>query len=1045
MSNDIKGVTVDGNGTVFILDDGHHSAVKLQLGGVDFGEANVCPSGKTTPAPCSQTTSLFFQFSGAGSLGKLPSLVTEGGAGLNFADAGTGSCTTNGVSHSYSAGDTCTINVTFTPTYSGERHGAAALFSEFGTPIAGAYMYGLATGPEVAFDPGVKTSPISASYPAAVTTDDQGNIYVADQTLQTIVKYPSSGSPVTLATGVSASGIGVDGLGDVFYGAYNQNAIFIIPANTTVGTQIATVQFPDNSLVVDGSGNLYVPTAENGTIVKINEGTWAVSTIATLSERVIGLTIDGSGNLYAAGFESNKLYKIAAGTFAVCTLTSGGNLSAPDGLASDAAGNLYASNYNGGVVKIAAGTYAQTPLDSGYQALGLALDQAGNLYVGNGTAGSVEKLARSSASLTFPSTAVASTSSSQLVDVSNIGNASLAVSGLSIANNFAQADGSGNPQDCTASLSLAAGASCNLSLSFTPTTPGTIQGSAVLSDNALNGNPATQTISLAGTATDTIASLSITGLVGAPAGTAQSFTITALDSKGNVDLNFSGTVSLSSSDPQGEGTGSVTLTNGVKAVSGGWKFLTAGSQTLTATDSTDSIVSISAPVLITAGTASSLAIAQGSGQSATVNTAFAIPLQVIVKDQYGNPVSGATVTFTAPTSGQSAAFSTPAATAADGTTSVIATANATAGTYGVNAVSGRLPSPRFALTNTHASQTITFPPPATPVVYSTGLTTTLTATATSNLAVTYSVISGPATVSGSTLTIAGAGTVVVAANQAGNSTYAAATAVQDSIVVNPATATITLGNLTQTYTGSALSATATTSPANLPVSFTYNGSATSPTAAGSYTVVATITSGGNYTGTASGTLTISKASQSITLGSIAAEVVGNTVNLSASSTSGLALNFASSTSSVCSVSGTTATMLSAGTCMIQASQAGNANYAAASPVSVSFAVTSAAGFTLTATPNSETIHRGILAAFLLEAQSLNGFSGNVKITCSGGPSDSVCGDFPQTLKLQPNKLALAISGILFPANTTPGTYTLTFTGTSGSTTVTTTAEFKVEN
>jgi hypothetical protein len=264
-------------------------------------------------------------------------------------------------------------------------------------------------------------------------------------------------------------------------------------------------------------------------------------------------------------------------------------------------------------------------------------------------------------------------------------------------------------------------------------------------------------------------------------------------------------------------------------------------------------------------------------------------------------------------------------------------------------------------------------------------------------------------------------------------------------VVNPATATITLGNLTQTYTGSALSATATTSPANLPVSFTYNGSATSPTAAGSYTVVATITSGGNYTGTASGTLTISKASQSITLGSIAAEVVGNTVNLSASSTSGLALNFASSTSSVCSVSGTTATMLSAGTCMIQASQAGNANYAAASPVSVSFAVTSAAGFTLTATPNSETIHRGILAAFLLEAQSLNGFSGNVKITCSGGPSDSVCGDFPQTLKLQPNKLALAISGILFPANTTPGTYTLTFTGTSGSTTVTTTAEFKVEN
>ncbi|SPE26922.1 hypothetical protein SBA2_310028 [Acidobacteriia bacterium SbA2] len=102
-------------------------------------------------------------------------------------------------------------------------------------------------------------------------------------------------------------------------------------------------------------------------------------------------------------------------------------------------------------------------------------------------------------------------------------------------------------------------------------------------------------------------------------------------------------------------------------------------------------------------------------------------------------------------------------------------------------------------------------------------------------------------------------------------------------------------------------------------------------------------------------------------------------------------------------------------------------------------------FKLIATPKSETIHRGILAAFLLEAQSVDGFSGNVKITCSGGPAGSMCGEFPQTVNLQPNKFALALSGALFPKNTTPGTYTLTFTGTSGSDVVSTTAQFKVQD
>ena len=94
-------------------------------------------------------------------------------------------------------------------------------------------------------------------------------------------------------------------------------------------------------------------------------------------------------------------------------------------------------------------------------------------------------------------------------------------------------------------------------------------------------------------------------------------------------------------------------------------------------------------------------------------------------------------------------------------------------------------------------QTITFPNPG-PLVYGVS-PVTLTATATSGLQVTYTVISGPATVDGSVLTITGAGNVVVEADQAGNSNWQAAPPVQDTIVVNPATLTVTANAASMTY------------------------------------------------------------------------------------------------------------------------------------------------------------------------------------------------------------------------------------------------------
>ncbi|MEI9971049.1 MAG: discoidin domain-containing protein [Ignavibacteriota bacterium] len=81
-------------------------------------------------------------------------------------------------------------------------------------------------------------------------------------------------------------------------------------------------------------------------------------------------------------------------------------------------------------------------------------------------------------------------------------------------------------------------------------------------------------------------------------------------------------------------------------------------------------------------------------------------------------------------------------------------------------------------------QTITFP--AIPSHFTGDPSFPLGATASSGLAVSYVVTSGPATIAGSTLTITGAGTVTIQATQAGNGTYAAATPVSQSFIVTHA-------------------------------------------------------------------------------------------------------------------------------------------------------------------------------------------------------------------------------------------------------------------
>src|SRR5260370_508148 len=113
--------------------------------GVNFGSAAL---GTSTPP----TIQLTFTFDTGGTIGT-PAVLTLGAAGLDFIDAGTGTCTTNGTTHSYNPGDTCTLNVSFTPKFSGVRYGAATLSDSSGALIATAHLHGTGTRPQVTFSP----------------------------------------------------------------------------------------------------------------------------------------------------------------------------------------------------------------------------------------------------------------------------------------------------------------------------------------------------------------------------------------------------------------------------------------------------------------------------------------------------------------------------------------------------------------------------------------------------------------------------------------------------------------------------------------------------------------------------------------------------------------------------------------------------------------------------------------------------------------------------------------------------------------------------
>jgi hypothetical protein len=198
---------------------------------------------------------------------------------------------------------------------------------------------------------------------------------------------------------------------------------------------------------------------------------------------------------------------------------------------------------------------------------------------------------------------------------------------------------------------------------------------------------------------------------------------------------------------------------------------------------------------------------------------------------------------------------------------------------------------------------------------------------------------------------------VIDGNQAGDANYNAAPQAQQSFAVGKGSQTISFTSTAPinakvggpTYT---VTATATS---GLPVTFTIDASAASVCTisgstvsfigAGTCVIDANQAGNANYNAApqAQQSFAVVKGDQTISFTSTApagASVGGPTYTVTATATSGLPVAFTidAAASSVCSISGSTVSFIAVGTCVIDANQAGNANYNAAPQVQQSFAV-----------------------------------------------------------------------------------------------------------
>jgi sugar lactone lactonase YvrE len=255
--------------------------------------------------------------------------------------------------------------------------------------------------------------------PYGIAEDALGNIYIADSDLNRIRKvdaatgvistvagngstgYSGDNGPATSASIYYPTGVAVDAAGHIYIADKFNNRIRRVDAATAVITTVAGggSNYPgDNGpatsarlnnpsgVALDNSGNMYFADMNYNRIRKVNAITGVITTVAgngtfgysgdnglattAILNYPLSIAIDNLGNMYIADTNNNRIRKVDAITGVITTVAGNGtagysgdngaatsaNLYHPSGISVDSMGDLYITDNNTRIRKIAAAT-----------------------------------------------------------------------------------------------------------------------------------------------------------------------------------------------------------------------------------------------------------------------------------------------------------------------------------------------------------------------------------------------------------------------------------------------------------------------------------------------------------------------------------------------------------------------------------------------------------------------------------------------------------------------------------------------------------------
>ena len=420
----------------------------------------------------------------------------------------------------------------------------------------------------------------SLNTPTGVAVDGGGNMYIADQGNNVIRRVDAVTQIITTVAGGGTAPSGTDQLGDG-------------------GPAVSAILSGPQSVAVDAGGNLYIADDFNNLVRTVNAATGIITVVAgggtatgtdgfgdggaatnAQLSNPSGVALDDSGNLYIADAGDNLVRRVDMTSGVITVVGGNGNsgysgdgglakaatLSSPQGVAVDAANNVYVADFgNNAIRQIRASSQKIFTLagsnSSGYSGDGgkptaallsnptdLAVDENGNLYIADYANNVVRRVSFAASPLTFSAESEGYVSPSQVVTTLDIGDETLSLSGISLTSNFSQAPV--GAESCAVGSVLTPGSTCETAVSFSPTETGAIAGSLQLTTNSLNTMATVETVNLSGTGVSAgVASLSPAGLSFAAQliGTASALQVVTLSNTGGSPFTVAG---ISLSGPQ---------------------------------------------------------------------------------------------------------------------------------------------------------------------------------------------------------------------------------------------------------------------------------------------------------------------------------------------------------------------------------------------------------------------------------------------------------------------------------------------------------------